>query len=67
MLTFKLVGDILEVEELILTFTETKKNIVQYNIRNWEARVNNEPFQPMTEGSIQWVKKHYLPKVGIYK
>ena len=67
MLTFQLVGNILEVTETTFTFTSTSKNVTEYNINTWESRTNKDPFVPMTESSINWVKKHYLPKVGIYK
>ena len=63
MLEYKLIGDILQVTEKIMGFTSTDIKIVEYNIKTWESRVQPDNFRAMTQSSIDWVKKYYLPKV----
>lgn len=65
MLTFELKGDILEVTETMIGFVNTRVSKVQYDIKKWESRVNNDPFRPMTESAKDWVQLHYFPKVGL--
>ena len=63
MLEYKLTGNILQVTEKIMGFTSTDVKIVEYNIKKWESRVQPDNFRAMTQSSIDWVKKYYLPKV----
>lgn len=69
MLHYKLTGDILEVIQMTATFTDTKYQYWYYDIKNWKRSVsgalNSTPCQEMTENEIAWVKKYYLPKVGM--
>jgi hypothetical protein len=69
MLSFKLDGDILEVREDILSFTDTQTTYFYYDIKNWlvsrYGKKNDKPTEPCNKQSIDWVKKYYLPKVGI--
>ena len=63
-LKLKLEGDILEVTEITMSANETRKFSWFYNIKTWEYREQgHDHFWPMDDGQIDWVKKHYLPKV----
>ena len=63
MLKYKLIGDILQVTEKIMGWTSTDIKIVEYNIKTWESRVQPDNFRAMTQSSINWVNKYYLPKI----
>jgi hypothetical protein len=69
MLSFKLDGDILEVKEIIMSFTTTETSYFYYDIKNWlvscHGKKDDKPTRPCTQSGIDWVKKYYLPKVGI--
>ena len=66
MLEFKLDGNILEVKETILSWTEDRVSYWHYDIVNWMDNANGkrEPLdRKMSQVSIDWVRKYYLPKV----
>lgn len=65
MLVFSLDNDILKVKETMYSFLGTETKLVEYNINTWESRVYPNQFTPMSEGMIDYVKKYYLPKVGL--
>jgi hypothetical protein len=69
MLSYKLDGKILHVTETILSFTTTKKSYWRYDTENWVKNANGKFDEPLTvkmdQGSIDWVKKNYFPKVGL--
>ena len=69
MLSFKLNGDILEVRQDIHSWTKTETNYFYYDIKNWlvsgYGKKDDKPARPCTPSKIDWVKKWYLPKVGI--
>jgi hypothetical protein len=66
-LSFKLSGNILEVKETRVNWTATHVTFWYYDVENWlvssTGRSNEVPTRPMQQDSIDWVKKHYLPKV----
>ena len=68
-LEFKLNGDILEVNEILMGWHDTKVSYWYYDIRNWMVssfgRKGDKPDRHCTDESIAWVRKHYLPRVGI--
>lgn len=71
MLSYRMVDEnILEVKETIHSFTKTKNTFWYYDIKNWfksstgkENDMNH--MRKMTQTDIDWVKKYYIPKVGI--
>ena len=69
MLEYKLSDDgtILEVHESILSFFDTKHSYWYYDIINWKCSSSgikdSHLDREMDQGSIDWVKKYYLPKV----
>lgn len=69
MLSFKLDGDILEVKEVSMSFFKTQTLYFYYDIKNWfvssHGKQHDKPDRPCSQSGIDWVKKHYLPKVGI--
>ena len=69
MLSFKLDGDILEVQEDRHSWTGTKTTYFYYDIKNWlvssRGKKNDKPDREMDQSGIDGVKKHYLHKVGI--
>lgn len=65
MLVFMLDGDILKVRETTHSFFGSETKLIEYNIKTWESRVFPNPFRPMTEEMINFVKKYYLPKVRL--
>ena len=70
MLSFKLDGDILEVREDAMSFFQTRTLYFYYDIKNWlvssYGKKDDKPDHPCTQSGIDWVKKWYLPKVGIH-
>lgn len=69
MLTYEMQGDVLHVTETICGFTSTKISHIYYDTKNWlvssRHTLGAKPDWPMCEASIAWVKKYYLPKVGV--
>lgn len=71
MLSYRMIDEnILEVKEAIHSFTTTKNTFWYYDIKNWfksstgkENDINH--MREMTQSDIDWVKKYYIPKVGI--
>ena len=67
MLSFKLRGDVLEVKEVQMTFFADIITYWYIDIKNWMCSNTNDRNAPldrkMDQGSIDWVKKYYLPKV----
>ena len=66
-LALNLTGDILHVRETQVTGRGTKTAHWYYNVQNWavssHGREGDIPDRPMTPSAIEWVQKHYLPKV----
>lgn len=66
MLTCKLDGDILEVTERIMSFSDTKVTYWYYDVKNWlRSRTGKQdelPTETMPAENIAWVEKYYLPK-----
>lgn len=60
-----LLGDILTVREEIYSFYGTRVQFNRYNLKTWQVQVNNDPWRPMDQASIDWCKKHHLPKVQV--
>jgi hypothetical protein len=69
MLTFEIdeTNEILHVTETIMSPNKTKISHWYHNIKTWmvssQGREGDAPDRSMTKSSIEWVKKHYLPKV----
>jgi hypothetical protein len=61
-------GDLLQVIETIHSFTSTRRTYWYYDVGIWwkssRGREGDIPDRPMTPEDIEWVQKHYLPKVG---
>lgn len=68
-LEFKLTGTVLEVKETLYSLFNTKEFYWYYDIQAWtrslHGREGDVPVQPCTDSDIAWVRKHYLPHVGI--
>jgi hypothetical protein len=71
MLTFELNNTVLTVIETTHAFFETKKSYLYIDVINWYKNGRtlsiddtNMTFK-MSDESIEWCKKYYLPKVGI--
>lgn len=65
MLVFLLDGDILKVRETMHSFFGAETKLIEYNIKTWQKRIYPNQFEPMTESAIDFIKKYYLPKVGL--
>lgn len=69
MSTIKKVSDnIIEVKEDIHGFHKTKTSYWYYDILNWKSSSTGKKDSPvdrvMTQSSIDWCKKYYIPKVS---
>ncbi len=68
-LSFKLTGKVLEVREDLHSFHKTTTSFWYYDIELWLSSLHGKkgdtPEKPMNEADIAWVKKYYLPMVGI--
>lgn len=62
-------GDILEVKETLMGWTDTRISYWYYDIKKWLKSLNgrhgDKAILPMLDGDIAWVRNHYLPRVGI--
>ncbi len=71
MLTFELNDNILTVIETTNLFVETKKTYLYIDVINWCKNGktllidDTDMTFKMSDASIDWCKKYYLPKVGI--
>lgn len=69
MLTFKLNDNILEIIETTHTFNQTYKSYWYYDIINWRKSSTGQQGSKIDRDiepwQIEWVKKHYFPKVGL--
>ena len=69
MLDLKLTGAILTIIESTHTFNKTDKRFWYYNIETWYKNRNGKEHEPIDlecdQNCINWVKKHYFPKVGL--
>jgi hypothetical protein len=69
MLEFKLIGSDLTVIERLHSFTETRTSFWYYNIDTWCKNRNGKENEPIDlecdQRNIDWVKKHYFPRVGL--
>jgi len=75
MLIRRMIADaVLEVEEITMSFYETRTRYFYTNIKTWEDLTNPAGTkqvgifpvrQPMTQGAIDWCKKYHLPKVEV--
>jgi len=69
MLDYKIEGNILEVIQTTFSFHKSVKQYWYYDIVNWKKSANGQrnekPRIQMTPTDIDWVKKFYLPKVGL--
>ena len=69
MLSYELNGDILHITETLHGFRDTWTNHWYYDIKNWKVsshgRLGDRPDRDVDPAQIAWVKRHYLPKVGI--
>lgn len=66
-LSFKLNGNVLEVQEKLVSYNSTRIQYWYYDIKDWLVSSNGKqgetPTRPMMQSSIDWVKKYYIPKV----
>lgn len=53
----------IRVVENIMSFMDTKTNVVLYDMDKRQKKVNNNDWCKMDERTIDWVKKYYIPKV----
>ena len=67
-LRYALNGEVLHVVETINHATRTRVRHWYYDIKTWmvssHGREGDLPDRAMTQSGIDWVRKHYLPKVG---
>lgn len=67
MLTYRQDGDILEVTETTMSWTDTKKSFWYYDINSWfkssTGKCNAPCDRKMSESDKQWVEKYYLAKM----
>ena len=54
----------IKVVETFITFTDTTVKTVLYDMENKRSKVNDCPWYDMTQGSIDWVNKYYIPKLN---
>lgn len=52
-----------KVTEKLITWNKTEIKTVLYDMENKRSKVNNDPWYNMTESSINWVNKYYVPKL----
>lgn len=69
MLAIKMVSDdVIEVKETLFSYSANRVTHWYYNIKEWKkssrGKEGETPDRIMNEQDINWVKKHYLPKVG---
>lgn len=69
MLNITLHGNILQVEEVIMSFTDTLRQVWSYDFEHgvqWEGVYNGEQKHKiiLTEGKVLWAGKHWLSKVN---
>jgi hypothetical protein len=71
MLSFELKNNILTVIETTHTFSETKKRYLYIDCIDWYKNGktllidDTEMTFKMSDASIEWCRKYYLPKVGV--
>lgn len=71
MLEFKLKNNILEIKETLMGASRDKVGFTYYCLETWTVCNRGEPqpfergrsWRPAANESIEWVIKHYLPKV----
>lgn len=54
---------LIKVVETLPGWNKTDVKTVLYDLENKKSKVNNDPWYDMTQSSIDWVNKYYLPKV----
>jgi len=70
MLNITMHGNILQVEQVIMSFTETKSEVFSYDFSTgllWEGVHNAEVKKAsrlMCESQVLWAAKHWMPKVN---
>jgi hypothetical protein len=69
MLNITLYNNVLQVEQIIMSFTDTKREIFSYDFEKglmWEGAYNAEQKHKrlLTEDKILWAAKYWLPKVN---
>ena len=66
MLRFKRTGNVIEVEETLHGYNSTSVHYRYYNLVTWMKSSTGEKDAEldfrMDQGSIDWAKKHYLPR-----
>lgn len=73
MLTFNMNQEtgILEVKEVLLSFTSTRTTFWYYDTQKWlkssHGKAGDTPDRVMSAEDIQWVKQYYLPKLQVLK
>ena len=64
MLRIKRNGDVVEVIETVMGWDRTDISYWYYNVKKWMKSATGKKNAPMTtvmdQGSIDWVKKHYI-------
>ena len=53
----------ISVKETICDWFDTGVKVVLYDIQNKRSKVNDCPWYPMTDSSVDWVDKYYIPKL----
>ena len=66
-LELKLEGNVLEVKETLMGWTDTRVSYWYYDVKNWlkslNGRLGDKCVLPMNSGDRAWVETYYLPKV----
>lgn len=53
----------IRVEETLCGWLDSHVKVVLYDMENKRSKVNNNSWYPMTDSSVDWVKKYYIPKL----
>lgn len=69
MLNITRTGDVLEVEEVLHGFFDTKRTYFYFdvvrNMKSSNGRKGDVPDRPMHPSEIKWCKEHYIPKTKL--
>lgn len=57
-------NQLLEVKETLIGWNDTSVKIVHYNLVAKTSQVLGSKVYPMTDSSMEWVQKYYVPKAN---
>lgn len=53
----------IRVNETLYGWFDNNVKVILYDMKNKRSKVNNDPWYPMTNISVDWVNKYYIPKL----